>query len=168
MIIAEKFMFDNLVRLTVNKLRENKTVIIASLISAAMAYMFWFTNKLVNHDDVKALFDLGVGFSSGRWMIDIMAKLTITASLPWLNGIVGIFLIAAANCVIVNMFRIENPLLQVMLAVLIVVFPGNMDVFTYMFTSTAYCLAFLFSALSAKLFRDGGKLNIAAGLLLEL
>jgi len=159
----EFLMFETLAQKTGQKIKENKTVIAASLIAAALAYMFWFTNKLVNHDDIKALFDLGIGISSGRWMIDVMAKLTITASLPWLNGIIGIFLITAANCLIVDMLRLRNPVVCILLAVLIVVFPGNMDVFTYMFTSTAYCLAFLFSALSAWLFRKGGWLNFALG-----
>lgn len=163
MKVIENFMFENIAGWTVKKIKDYKTVIIASILSALMAYMFWFTNKLVNHDDIKALFDLGIGVSSGRWMIDVMAKLTITASLPWLNGVVGIFLITAANCLIVDMFHIKNRVVQVMLAALIMVFPGNMDVFTYMFTSTAYCLAFLFSAMSAWFFNKGGWKNIMIG-----
>ncbi len=146
-------------------LKKHKAVLFASFLSAGMAYMFLFTNKLVNHDDILALFDLGTGISSGRWMIDLLAKLTITGSMPWLNGVTAVFLLALANCALVDLLEIKSPFLQILLSAAMMVFPGQMDVFCYMFTSTAYALAQLFSVLAVFFYRRGGKAGSSAGVL---
>ena len=148
-----EFIYDNLIRRLIQAAYRYRIVLISSIAAGILAYTFLFTNKLLNHDDIKCLFDLGTGRSSGRWMIDIMARLTITCSLPWLNGISSVFLLAAANCFIVSIFCIKRPVIQALLPAIIVVFPGQMDVFTYMFTITAYTFAFLLSVISAGLFR---------------
>lgn len=159
------FRLESVAAFSVRVAKKYKAVLISSAVAAVMAYMFLFTNKLVNHDDIKALFDLGVGLSSGRWMIDLLAKVTITGSMPWLNGSVAVLLIAFASCAIASLFEIENPIVQVVLAAVIMVFPGNMDVFSYMFTSTAYSLGFLFSVLAVLLYQKGGKIGVLAGCL---
>lgn len=145
--------YEGMVHMLAKAAYKYRVVLISSITVGLLAYTFLFTNKLVNHDDIKCLFDLGTGRSSGRWMIDIMAKLTITCSMPWLNGIASILLIAVANCFIVETFQLKNTVIQALLSAIIVVFPGQMDVFTYMFTSTAYTFAFLLSVISAWTFR---------------
>ncbi len=146
-------------------MKRHKAVLFASFLSAGMTYMFLFTNKLVNHDDILAIFDLGTGISSGRWLIDLLAKLTITGSMPWLNGVTAVFLLALANCALVDLLEIKSPVLQILLSAAMIVFPGQMDVFCYMFTSTAYALAQLFSVLAVLFYRRGGKTGSLVGII---
>ena len=125
---------------------------IASLITGFLTYMFAFTNKLVNHDEVIGLFGKGSGLSSGRWALDFMQYIFPNYSMPWIYGAISILLIAFASCIIVSVFDIKNKLLQILLSGAIISFPSLVGTFSYMFTASSYVLAFLLSVVSFYLF----------------
>ena len=50
-----------------SRIRENAVPLAASLIAGFLAYMFSFTNKLLNHDEAYSLFMKGATVESGRW-----------------------------------------------------------------------------------------------------
>ena len=115
----------------------------ASMIWGLLAYTFAFTNKLLNHDEASQLFGKGATVSSGRWGLSILDNLLPNFSMPWIYGILTVFLIALSICIIVRLFAIRSRLIQVVLAGSIMVFPSVIGLFGYMFTSSAYGVAFL-------------------------
>ena len=115
----------------------------ASMIWGLLAYTFAFTNKLLNHDEAGQLFGKGATVSSGRWGLSILDNLLPNFSMPWIYGILTVFLIALSICIIVRLFAIQSRLVQVVLAGSIMVFPSLIGLFGYMFTSSAYAVSFL-------------------------
>ena len=142
---------------------------ISALIFGLAAHMFAFTNKLVNADEIESLFGKGATVTSGRWGLEAVKLLFPDYSMPWLYGLVSLVLLAVSVCLIVRLFDIKGRLTQVLLAGMITAFPSQTGTFCFMFTSSAYALAFLMAVLSAYLIARRGKaLFPLAALLLTL
>ncbi len=129
-------------------LLDNRLPFLSTLIAGLLAHAFVLTNKLPNHDDVSYLFSKGETIRSGRWGLELLRYVIPDISMPWLHGIVSLLLIAVSVCLIVSMFHIRSRLGQALLSGLIVCFPSQTGTFCYMFTSSAYAIAFLFSVLA--------------------
>lgn len=128
--------------------RENKVPLLSSFVWGLLAYLFAFTNKLVNHDEVGQLFGKGATVSSGRWGLGALDSIFPNYSMPWIYGILTLLLIGLGVCLIVKLFHVENKLLQVLLAGCITVFPSVIGLFGFMFTSSSYALSFFLCILS--------------------
>ena len=128
-------------------------VILSSFITAFLTYIYAFTNKIPNHDDVSQLFAKGTTLESGRWGLVAMSYIFPDFSMPWIYGVISIVFITIAVCVIVRMFDIQNRIYQSLLAALIIAFPSLIGVFTYMFTATSFSLSFLFAVVSVWLLK---------------
>lgn len=131
-----------------SKIITYKYPLISSLITALLTYMFAFTNKLPNHDDVSQMFSKGVTIESGRWGLELTKFIFPNFSMPWIYGIISIAFIAVAACLIISIFEIENKLFQTLLSALIISFPSLIGTFTYMFTSCSFAVSFLLAVLA--------------------
>lgn len=129
----------------------------ASFLFGLLAYGFAFTNKLVNHDEVSSLFTKGATVTSGRWGLGALDSIFPNYSMPWIYGIITIFLMALSVCLMVHMFRLKNRLLQVLIAGCVVVFPSLIGLFGYMFTSSSFALAFFLAVCSTALVQTRSK-----------
>lgn len=129
----------------------------ASFFFGLLAYGFVFTNKLVNHDEVSSLFTKGATVTSGRWGLGALDSIFPNYSMPWIYGLLTIFLIALSVCLMVDMFHIRNRLLQVLLSGCVVVFPSLIGLFGYMFTSCSFALAFFLAVCSTALLQSKKK-----------
>ena len=123
--------------------------------SGLLAYVYFFTNKLPNYDDVFFTFSKGYGLASGRWGLELCELIFPNYSMPWLWGIISIVLLSISACLVLDVLEIRNRTLGCLAAALIVVFPSEIGTFTYMFTSSSYALSFLFAVLSVHLVRKG-------------
>ena len=56
--------------------RRNKNVLLPAMLFSAAAYMFVFTNKLLNLDEIAGLFGKGETLSSGRWALYLTSFMT--------------------------------------------------------------------------------------------
>lgn len=130
------------------KLKEYRIPAIAGMVFGLLAYMFAFTNKLVNHDEVFTLFFKGGSYSLGRWGLEILELIFPNYSMPWIYGIITIVLITLSVCVMIHIFSIRSKLLQVLLMGSVMVFPSLIGTFTYMFTSSSYAVSFLLAVLA--------------------
>lgn len=119
----------------------------SALIFGFLAHAFAFTNKLVNHDELYYLFGMGATIGSGRWGLFFAAPFLPNCSLPWLNGILTVLMLALSICLMVRMLSIRNWILQILLSGLIITFPALTGTFCFMFTSTYYGISFLLSVL---------------------
>lgn len=138
---------------------ENKTPFLSALIAGLAAHMFMFANKLVNHDDIEALFSKGATVTSGRWGLEASKLLFPDWSMPWIYGLLTLLLIGAAVCLMLKVLDIRSRSMQVLLAAMVVSFPSLTGTFCFMFTSSAYGLAFLLSVLCVYLYQKGGRLG---------
>ena len=84
------FILDTAAHWLGKRMREYSAPILASAIFGMLAYLFAFTNKLMNHDEVFCLFSKGATVDSGRWVWDCwtaFSRITpcpgSTAFSPW-------------------------------------------------------------------------------------
>lgn len=137
-----------IVKWILRKTKENKVPILSSFLVGMLCYIFAFTNKLVNHDEVASLFAKGATVDSGRWGLGALDSIFPNYSMPWIYGVITIVLITAAICILIHIFRIQNKLLQGLLAGSIIAFPSLIGTFGYMFTSSSYAVSFLLAVLA--------------------
>lgn len=135
-----------------NAFLSHRVPYLTALIAGLLSYLFAFTNKLVIHDEISCLFGKGMGVSSGRWALSVMSYIFPDCSMPWLYGIVSLILLSAAICLMLSLLKIKNPVVQAVLAAVIITFPAQLDTFCYMFVSSSYAAAVLLAVLSAWLF----------------
>ena len=138
----------------------------ATLIAGFLAHMYAFTNKLLNADETTALFSKGATLTSGRWGLEATKLVFPDVSMPWIYGVIGLLLIAAAVCVIVDCFEIRGRMAQALLGGAVAAFPALTGNFCYMFTSAPYALAILLAVISVRLFARGGWRRCVPGVVL--
>lgn len=126
---------------------------ISTMVFGMLAHGFAFVNKFINFDEIYNLFGKGATLDSGRWGLGFLDSIFPNYSMPWIYGILTIFLIAVAVCLISHVFAIHHPVLQALLAGTIVVFPVWTSTFSFMFTSSSYGVAFLMAVFSVFLLR---------------
>ena len=131
-----------------HKIKEFKAPLISAFVVGMMCYVYAFTNKLVNHDEVYNLFEKGATVTSGRWGLGALDIVLPNYSLPWVNGILTLFFITIACCIIINILSIQNKTLQALLSGCIIAFPSLIGTMAYMFTSSAFGLSFLLAVLA--------------------
>lgn len=122
-----------------------------------VAYFFVFTNKLLNLDEISGLFKKGESISSGRWALWLSGFIFPDVSMPWINGMLSLIMLAVSACITVSVFKIENALIKVLLCSLLTVFPSQIVTFSYIFTCAPYALALLMSVASVYFTLRGGK-----------
>lgn len=147
--------------------RRYKTAFLSAMIFGFLAYGFAISNKLINHDEAHSLFMKGGTVTSGRWGLGALDSIFPNYSMPWVYGLLTVFLVAVGICFLVSMFSIRSRLLQGILAGTVMVFPSLIGLFGYMFTSCSFALAFLLAILAAALLQGNKKWYIlpAAGCL---
>lgn len=140
---------------------ENRVPFLAALLTGFAAHMFMFTNKLVNHDEIEALFYKGATVTSGRWGLELSKLLLPNWSMPWIYGLLTLLLISVSVCIMLGILEIRSRLPQILLAAVVVSFPSLTGTYCFMFTSAAYGLAFLLAVLCVWLYQKGGAVNAA-------
>ena len=127
-----------------------------AFVAGMLAHGMALLNKLSWHDDIASLFDVGSTVPSGRWMLEVLGNLEEAFyqdghySLPLFNGLLGLLCIAAAACLLADLFRLR-PAGGAALGCLMAVFPSVTSLFAYVFTMHFYLLAMLCTVLAAYL-----------------
>lgn len=129
--------------------------ILSGMAIGLIAYMFTFTNKLPNHDDVTSLFIKGSTVPSGRWGLELLRLIIPDYSMPWLFGVITLMCVSVSAALVAYRFNFRGRLQQVLLGGLFAVFPSLTGTFSYMFTSSAYGIAILLAVLAFVLVTRG-------------
>ena len=58
-----------------NQTARDRLPFISAFLFGLAAHMFAFTNKLVNADEIESLFGKGATITSGRWGLELLARL---------------------------------------------------------------------------------------------
>lgn len=146
--------------------KANKLPFLSAIIFGLLAHVYAFTNKLLNADEISALFSKGATVKSGRWGLALTSYIFPDVSMPWIYGLISLMLLACAICVMIRIFRIKSPVLQVLLGAAVICFPAVLGNFCFMFTSAPYALAIFMAVVAVYLFKNGGKPGCVAGLIL--
>lgn len=128
----------------------NRVTFISAMFFGLLAYLWFFTNKITNYDDIHYLFSKGASLDSGRWGLDIISLFIPDFSLPWLWGIFSLAILSIALCEIVNIMGIQSDVLKIGLAGAVITFASETDIMLFMYTAPCYAVAFLLSVLAVK------------------
>lgn len=147
-------------------LRRHALTVGACLVVGLLSYYFVFTNKLLNLDELSGLFKKGESISSGRWALWLSSFIFPDASMPWINGMLSLFMLTGTVLLVEELFELRNPLTRLLLAGLMIAFPSQIITFSYMFTCAPYALALLCAAASVYAFIRGGRVGALLSALL--
>ncbi len=125
-----------------------------ALAAGFLTHLYMFTNKLPNHDDIICLFFNDATVTSGRWSLPVLSAFSSNFSLPWVNGVIGVFALACLAAGVVKLLGIKKPVEIALVAWILVSFPSVGNAFGFMFTADAYLLAFMIATIAA-LLADG-------------
>lgn len=156
----------------------------SALICGLGAHLYQFTNKSFNYDELgQTPAGYGTQIELGRWGLWMIEKtvgaLFRTYSLPFINGMTTLILVALSTCLLVKAFDIRDKICCALIGGCFVVLPALVSTFFFMFTSTCYgigmfcaCLSGLELTTGVKILENSKKadlsgiLKIVAGLLL--
>ncbi len=137
-----------------------KVAFLATVICGLCAHLYQFTNKFFNFDELFHTPEgTGEGLALGRWGLFYLGRLVKhffgNYSLPLVNGIVSLILIAFAACAVVKAFEIRSGIIAGIIGGLFAVFPSVICNFFFMYTSPYYSAALMFACISAMLIIGG-------------
>lgn len=135
-----------------SKISDNfKIAFVSSIIFGLIAHIYMFTNKLPNYDDM-ALNGFGATFRLGRWFLWVLGSIAyhfdFVYSLPLVNGLISIVLLAISAGMITGLLKVENKIAIVIISGILVVFPSWTATFFFMFTAPYYAIAVFLMTLS--------------------
>ena len=141
-------LYQRILRGLVRLGKTNRIPLFSAFFFGFLAHTFAFTNKLVNHDEVQSLFSKGGTVILGRWGLGALDSVFPNVSMPWIYGVITIFLLAVSVCILVRVLQIRDKWMQVLAAGLVLTFPSLTGTFGYLFTASSYGAAFLLAVLS--------------------
>ena len=107
---------------------------LSAFLFGLLAYGFLLANKIPVDDDLPFFFGKGATTISGRWGLALLRFVMPDLSLPWFYGLLSLLFLSLAACLIVGIFRLKHPALQIVLCGLFVCFPAETGTISYTFT----------------------------------
>ena len=136
-----------------------KAIFCSVAIGMIIAHGVALFNKFAIHDELMALFNLGVEMEVGRWGLTFLRHLVYVffgknesfslLSMPLITGLYGFFFISIAVFRIVKMLDIKSPEVCALLGLVFVTYPFMAILFAFNFVAAYYTFAFYLSVLGA-------------------
>ena len=128
--------------------REHKIAFLSAFVIALLVHLYKFTNTLPGHDSVFNYYTNQNVLGLGRWALSAACGISSFYDLPWIIGIISCVFIALTAVVIVELFRIKNPVVIVLAGAVLAVSPATTETFFFGFTADGYMAAMLLAALA--------------------
>ncbi|MBR0164388.1 MAG: glucosyltransferase domain-containing protein [Lachnospiraceae bacterium] len=149
------------------KKKEYKTALLATLFFAILAHGYICLHKVSIMDDAVYQFDVGGTYTSGRWALGILYKLTTVFgksafSLPLFNSALGFMFLALTVCFFSALFRIKDTLLVIAVSGILVVYPAVTGLMAYQYTVPYYFFGLLLVTAGVYLFERRSDLPFVA------
>ena len=128
--------------------KEHKTAFLSAMILGLVCHIYKFVNYVPNHDSLYNFYSDQNVVGSGRWLLSIACGFSSYHDLPWLNGLLSLIFISLTSVVLVEIFKVKNPILITLISGLLVCSPSITETMFFGFTADGYMLAMLLSALS--------------------
>lgn len=139
--------------------KENKYAFISSIIIGLLIHLYKFTNYLPNHDSLFSMYSDQNIVGSGRWALSVACGISSFYDLPWIIGILSLVFIGLTVICIVELFKINNIVLIIMISGLLVSAPATTETFFFLFTADGYMLAMLLAAVAVYCSKIGERRN---------
>ena len=127
-----------------------KLAFVSVFVIGLLVHMYKFTNTLLGHDSLFNIYGTQNVVRSGRWFLAVACSLSSFFDLPWVNGVLSLIWIGVAAAVVIDIFRIENPVLILLTGGLLVTFPAVTQTFYFEYTADGYMLAMVLAALTVR------------------
>ncbi len=127
-----------------------KLAFVSAFVIGLLVHMYKFTNTLLGHDSLFNIYGTQNVVRSGRWFLAVACSLSSFFDLPWVNGVLSLIWIGVAAAVVIDIFRIENPVLILLTGGLLVTFPAVTQTFYFEYTADGYMLAMVLAALTVR------------------
>lgn len=141
----------------------------SAFIFGMVAHLYMFMNKLPNYDDM-VLNGFGATFRLGRWFLWVLGAaayhLDFVYSLPWINGLVTLVLIALSAGLVADIFAVKSMAGNVLIGAAMAVYPSWTATFFFMFTAPYYAAALFLSVCAVYLTVRGKRYFVPASLML--
>lgn len=123
--------------------QNNKICFFSSFVIGILVHFFMISNKITNLDDIVCVPGVGVGKDLGRWFQIPVHNLFSPWSSPALNGIMAIFFLSIAACVIVNSLKVESITGAVLIGIIIMTIPSTASNMYFMYLAPTFALSIL-------------------------
>lgn len=120
----------------------------STFLIAFLIHFYKFSNTLLNHDSLFCFYSDQNRLESGRWFLSTACGISSYFDLPWVIGLLSTIYIALTVVVIIELFRVKNPIVILLIGGLTSAFPSITATFFYEFTADGYMLAMLLAALA--------------------
>lgn len=146
-----------------------KTAFVSAMVLGIAAHLYMFMNKLPNYDDM-GLNGFGATFRLGRWFLWVLGAaayhLDFVYSLPWVNGLVTLILIALSAGLAASLFSVKSTAGNVVIGASMAVYPSWTATFFFMFTAPYYAVALFLAVCSVYMTVKGKRYFLPASILL--
>lgn len=119
----------------------------SGIVIGIITHIYMLTNKLPNWDDICGFAAYGSGDGHGRWMLKYLANMAGSWSVPALNGMIAIVLLAIASCFIYETLELKTVTSAILIPAVMLTFPAVASMLTFMFTADMYGVAILLSCI---------------------
>lgn len=151
-----------------------KCTFVSAMLAGLAAHLYQYTNKIYNYDDLFTNPEgYGTGAESGRWFLQFMGEWMNdylgNYSLPLMNGLFTLVMLALAAMLITELFEVKDMLLAAFLGIFFTTIPTVVCMNFFMYTVAYYGIALFFSVLAGYLMvrhRKNIAVQMAAVLLL--
>lgn len=133
--------------------KEWKLAFVSAFVIGLLVHMMRFTNVLPNHDSLFNFYSNQNMLGSGRWFLAIACSLSGFYDLPWVIGLLSLLYLAITAVIVVEMFRIRNPILILLTGGMLVSFPAVTDTVYFQFTADGFMMAMMLAAAGAAMTR---------------
>lgn len=148
----------------INIKKEWKVAMISTWLIGLLAHAYRFFNFLPIWDTMYNFDGTGATFTSGRWFLEYVGKISTDYDMPWVNGALSLFYLGCIVIMLIEVLEIKEHLWIILTAGLVVTFPSVTSTFAYMFTADGYMLAFLLAMLGVFL-TEKYRFGFVAGML---
>lgn len=151
------------------KNKKNRLLIclVVGMLIGCLIHLYMLTNKLPNWDDITCYWSYGAGETVGRWFLPYLKNFLGWMSVPALNGLVTIFCISVSSYLVIECLNIKSLKAILLTIVMMLSFPSVISQMTFMFTSSCYGIAIVFSCLAALLIRKK-RIYVIVGIVLSV
>lgn len=135
--------------------KERKIAFLWTFALSLLVHFYKFVNTLPNSDSLYNYYADQNMLCSGRWALSIACGFSSYFDLPWVIGVLSCLFIALTVVAIIDLFRIENPVLIVLIGGLFAASPATTETFFFLFTADGYMIAMFLSAAAVYLSQIG-------------
>lgn len=128
--------------------KQHKVTFIGTFLIGILTYFYTMSNHFLTFDSMWNLYSKQDMLSSGRPFLTYACRISSDYDLPAVNGILAIFYLALTAVVLVDIYKIKNAIIGMLMGGMLVTFPSVISSFCYAYTVDGYMLAVLLTTLA--------------------